>query len=929
METGTTIGHYKILRQLGKGGMGEVYLADDTKLDRQVAIKILPEMLRSDTERLARFRREAKAAASLKHNNIATIYSLEEVDNILFIVMEYVEGETLSTRIPSDGMDLDTFFNTFIPLSDALTHAHNQGRIHRDLKPANIMITLEGIPKILDFGLARIIDMDSIQTAYASDTSQDVDSQSPTRTMKAEEQGIPSLTRGGQLMGTPVYMSPEQAEHKPTDGRTDLFSFGIVMYEALTGQRPFQGDTIESIIGRILTEEPKPVSDLKPVTPHQLWWTIKKSLKKDCDRRTQTAMELHTELQDVQQEMQSGTVLVDASTIPKPVLESVEPEPVPFWRQPVAVALMVVLAFMAVGSAIWMLKPVPELPLRKFQILIDRRAPKISPDGTMIAYIENNRLWVQDLDQVAPREIANTEGAGTPFWSPNSDWIGYINQAATPPTLNKVPSQGGASITLCVIQGYGPTWGTAGTIVFTGWDRGLFEVSDRGGQPRVLLEPDSTEFAFSVPHFLPDGKSLLVPIIVKGDSATVEQAAQRVESSNLGQANWMRTAGLVSMEIKLFANGTRRTLVTSLSGEWADFPIYTPNGHLLYQRRLGRDSHTIWAVPFSLSSFTVTGEPFVVAQEVRGFSVSADGTLVYRSVSTSAGTQQLVWVDRTGRVTGMIGQPQEEMIQPALSPDGRNVAVSAAEHGNRDIWLHDIERGTKIRLTFDPSEDFGSAWSPDGIEVVFHSLKNGNRDIFKKRADGSGRVEPLITGPRVDWFSDWSRDGRHLVYASNEKGPMDIWMVSLDDNQSPVPLMETPHHETWPALSPNGQYIAYQSNESGRNQVYVRSFPEGESRWQVSSEGGLRPRWNGDGTELFFVSGDDMMAVEVSTHDVFRSDIHSSLFSASSVGAMVLGLNYDVSADGQRFVVVQQTDTGETPKLTVVQNWYKEFEGRK
>ena len=457
---GQTISHYKITSKLGEGGMGEVYLAGDTQLDRQVAIKVLPDAVRQDPERLARLRREAQAAASLKHPDIATIHALEEADGLLFIVMEYVEGETLTERIPADGMDLDSFFSTFIPLTDALAHAHENGRIHRDLKPANVMMTPEGIPKILDFGLARI--------EPEEPAASDLDSQARTAATepKAVADAPPSLTQERAFLGTPAYMSPEQIEGKKVDTRTDLFSFGVLMYEALMGQRPFQGETVESIMGRILTEEPRSITEQNPIAPHQLWWIIRKCLQKDREQRTQSARELHTDLMTAQQEVASGPVLVDANTVALP------PEkPMAWWRQPAAIAAVVVLALVIGLAAAWLFKPLPEPPLRKFALPIEPfsnptdNGPAISPDGTMLAYTEKGRLWIRDLANLQARQIADSEGAEQPFWSPGSDYVGYV--AAN--ELRKVVARGGPSTTLCRLAHSlrGAAWRTDGTIVFS------------------------------------------------------------------------------------------------------------------------------------------------------------------------------------------------------------------------------------------------------------------------------------------------------------------------------------------------------------------------------------------------------------------------------------------------------------------------------
>lgn len=531
MNEGKTIGHYRILRPLGKGGMGEVYLADDTKLQRQVALKFLPDTVRNDPERLARFRREALAAASLKHPNIATIYALEDIDDHTFIVMEYVEGETLSAHILPEGMSLDMFFATFIPLADALAHAHEHGRIHRDLKPGNIMIGGDGTPKILDFGLARILN--------GADVSE-IDSDAPTVTMKADAP-IPeapvSLTQGRQFLGTPAYMSPEQIERKKVDARSDLFSFGVVMYEAITGQRPFKGETIESIIGRILTEEPKPVSQLKPITPYTLWSVIRNCLKKDQDRRTQTARELHEALQDVWQEVSFGTVLVDVKTI-----QAAAPAAVSLWRQPSGIAAIAAATLIIGFAAAWLLRPAPEPPLRRFQLLGQRSFPVISPDGRHIAYTQGGALWVRDLQSTEPRKLTDTAAGGS-FWSPASDAVGYYD--ATGRTLNRVPVQGGPDARLCPVEGTlrGAAWGADGTVVFsaggTGFSNSLYAVSAQGGQPRVFLQPDSArgERSFTMPRFLPDGKTLVFSALT-GDgywALTVQSGATLTRLMGGGQ----------------------------------------------------------------------------------------------------------------------------------------------------------------------------------------------------------------------------------------------------------------------------------------------------------------------------------------------------------------------------------------------------------
>ena len=905
MKPNTTIGHYNILRPLGAGGMGEVYLAEDTRLKRQVAVKVLPERLRSSEERLKRFRREAEAAASLKHPNIATIYGLEEIDDQLLITMEHVEGHTLKEAIPEGGMEIEQFFDTFIPLADALAHAHSQGRIHRDLKPANIMITEDGTPKILDFGLARIIDPDAVE-AY-SDTGLGEDD--ATQTMK---DGVPSLTRGGQLIGTPQYMSPEQAERKDTDARTDIFSFGLVMYEALTGKRAFDGESLESIIGRILEAEPKAVTEIRPITPYTLWTVIRRCIAKKPDRRMQSATELVAELESIQQDIQAGTVLVDASSIPEPYaadVAAVVPEPVPFWQQPAAVGFAAVTLLIGLGVA-WVLKPNPvlvEKPVRRFELPIKGLgfSWKISPDGTMVAYSSQDKLWVRDLDQVSARAIADGRTFGI-FWSPDSKFVGFTQSDET----HRVAAKGGPS--LKVTDGSGSsTWLQSGVIIKGSREGGLSTVSSQGGEFQPFMQPDTTagEVYYRYPHQLPDGESL---IYIVGHSDN-------------------------SRELVVQKGQRRVSLVQSAGGEDLSFPVYASSGHILFERS-SDDGDNIWAIPFEPSTQTVWGEPILVAQDASLPSVSVDGTLLYNAGSRWVPTR-LALVDRSGAVIDTIGRSQNGIFAPAISPDGRNVAVVAREQNQMDIWVHSIQRGTTTRLTFDDGMDIWPSWHPDNRTVFYASNRTGSVDIYAKRADGTDNIDTLTTtGDASEFYPTVSADGSFLVYMRNGES-RDLWYRRMDGLGASLPFLATQHAEVHSAISPDGRYLAYDSDESGRSEIYVRPFPQGESRWQISINGGGSPRWNAYGTELYFAggnvtdvySGDVLMSVPVKTSPSFEHGTPMELFKATGVGALTpagigFGNNgYDVTADGKRFVVVQEVSGGEAPKLVVVQNWYSEF----
>jgi eukaryotic-like serine/threonine-protein kinase len=894
MQPGTDIGHYNILRPLGAGGMGEVYLAHDTKLDRDVAVKVLPESLRSDPERLARFRREAKAAASLQHPNIGTIFALEEIDDSLFIAMEYVDGQTLAEAIPDGGMDLDAFFATFIPLADALAQAHDQGRVHRDIKPGNIMIAKDGTPKILDFGLARILPQE-----------EDVlDTEAPTKTMKVAEPDPSAMHDGPRLMGTPQYMSPEQAEGRELDHRTDIFSFGVVMYEALTGRKAFEGSSRTSLLASILKEDPEPVTTIKAVTPYALWLSIERCLRKDPVARTQMASVLVDDLRGVQRDVDAGTVLVDATDIH----EREDPSTIQVWRQPSVIAGMGITLVIGLIAA-WSLKPVspgPEPVLRKFQWEVEglgvgdpQGGPVVSPDGSMLAYVANRRLWIQDMVLLTSREIPKTDGASKPFWSPNSDFVAYFDNVQGYLKKTRVDAdkpQNICPLPVLDVNSNGAHWHQDGSILFA--DGNIYEVSAQGGEPKLIMETDATVSHFDSPRYLPDGETLLY-VVAEPNGRHVLMSRRKGDQYN----------PLEQME------------------GWNHGMLYAQSGHILYlnsreARAVG--PYSLWAVPFAFDDQVTMGPPILLAEEIGSASVSREGTLVYTS-SFTPGSGQIVWVGRSGRVLGKIGTPQQSMQAPALSPDERYVAVHARYQSNVDIWVHDIERGTKSRLTFEPTADFTPAWSPDGTQVAFSSLRNGNSDIFRRSVDGSDSPRALVSGPQNDRKPDWSYDGSKLLYFSDNGGTQDIWEALLDGDQAPIPLMETRHREIFPALSPNGVYLAYVSDESGQDEVYVRHYPSGTGRSQLGA--GTMPKWRADGTELFYVDGDSLTVVSTSTQGAFRAGLPRKLFSAGQVQSSGL-INYDVSADGQRFVVVQEIDEREAPTIIVVQNWHQEFKDR-
>ena len=747
-----------------------------------------------------------------------------------------MNGETLSEHIPSDGMDLEVFFDTFIPLADALAHAHQQGRIHRDLKPANIMIAGDGTPKILDFGLARIMPV-----VEEAEEGNQLGSQDKTRTLDANQLNKPvkppsdpsAMSPGPKLRGTPQYMSPEQAESESLDPRTDIFSFGVVMYEALTGKKAFEGSSRTSFLGRIVNEDPEPVSSLKPIIPYLLWQAIDSCLRKNRMDRTQTAQELYSDLKSVQKDVASGTVLVDAGRITP---SAGTPEAIPLRQRPAAISVVVLLVALA-SLATWftaarILTP-PEPLLRRFQLLPLESArdvssffngPVISPDGTMIVYSDAGQLWIRELDQVTSRELPDTQGGERLFWSLDSKSVGYFVNTDSGFEMRTIPVQGGIPSPLCKLlsRGFsrGAAWRPSGDITFAAsadivpGAGVLYTISAQGGTPDVFLSPDSLqgEAGLTFPHLLPDGETLVyVATMTDGTGALMVHSEE-----------------------------TSTTIVRH-SGENLAFPMYAPSGHIVYQRGFQDNTTSIWAVPFDPADPDASEDPFRVADQGEIPSVSAEGTLVYRTVP-SDDMQQLVWVDRNGRVGATIGKPQEAMMFPGITPDGSRVAVTAMEQGNMDIWLHEVDRPVKTRLTFDPAIDALPVWSPAGDSLVFSSTRSGNGDVYIQAAGESGNARPIWTGQEFGFASNWSPNGQHLALSVINPTPFDLWTLPLTGDRQPTPFLVTQFQEMVSEFSPDGRYMAYMSTESGLFEVYIKPFPEGGGQWQVSVDVGQFPR---------------------------------------------------------------------------------------
>jgi serine/threonine-protein kinase len=874
LQPGQSLAHYTIKDKIGQGGMGEVYRATDLRLSRDVAIKVLPAEFAADADRLARFQREAQLLASLSHANIAAIHGLEEAGGVRFLVLELVEGSDLAQRLAAGPLPLPEALSIARQVAAALEEAHERGIVHRDLKPANIKVTPDGQVKVLDFGLAKAMEQPAAGGSSAS--------LSPTITTAA--------TRAGVLLGTAAYMSPEQARGGTVDRRADIWGFGCVLLEMLTGRNTFSESTISDTLASVLRSEPD-WKRLPEDAPAGLRRLLRRCLQKDPRQRLRDIGEARIALDD----LLSGAPGDDA--VPAaPAVESRR------GRWALAMAGAVVLAAAATALAVLSLSPGPvPAPLSKFEISPDNldvdetRAPALSPDGRAMVFVAGGQLWIRSLDTTEPRAIAGTEGASHPFWSPDSRQIGFVRDDG----LWKVPVQGGESTVISAgvgaFSGVGrAAWDTGQRIVFGQGSAGLMEVSAAGGEPRTLVEVDTrTESDLHDPLPLPDGKGVLF----------VSHRLQTMADS-----------------LVLYAGGQRREILR-IEGQAIRRPVYCASGHIVYRREGTRSG--LWALPFSLASLTVTGEPYLIAQDAAFPSTSADGSLLYVR-GYASGSQQLVRVRRDGSIDGAIGQPQQRIAAPVVSPDGTRVAVMAMENETWDIWIHEVERGTRTRLTFTPGMDWDPGWTPDGAEVVFWD--GDTRAISTKTADGTGVVTRLVAEDHPDSGNPVaSADGETVVYWVRPKSPgNEIWARRRSGEGAPIRLLERAEN---PRLSPDVRYLAYESDESGHKEIYLTRYPECDGRWQVSTAGGRWPIWGPRGDRIYYLEQEVLMEVEVTASPALRLGTPHRLFSAREAGLEVTGFQrFDVTASGEHFIMVQALDReGPGAALVHVQNWASEF----
>jgi Tol biopolymer transport system component len=856
--------------------MGEVYRARDTRLQRTVAIKILPEHFSSDSVRKQRFEREARTISRFNHPHICVLHDVGQQDGIDFLVMECVEGETLSKRLKKGPLPLDHVLKYGAQIADALDKAHRSGIVHRDLKPGNIMLAPAGV-KLLDFGLARPADTLANATTVSLATPKS------------------SVTEEGMVIGTFPYMSPEQIEGKDLDGRSDIFSLGAVLYEMLTGHRAFEGNSQAAVIGAILKQEPKPISSFQPLTPPLLDRLLRACLAQDPDERIQTAHDVKLQLQWIAEGQPGEAQRVPAGAKRWP-------------RERWLLATAVLLLLMAGGVAWWQASNKRLRPMY-FHTSVPFAANDLalSLDGRMLAVVAHSAqvnddvLWAYEVGGRRTLALAGTQGASYPFWSPDGRFIGFFADGK----LKKVDVSGGQVQVLCdAPNGRGGTWNRDGVIVFSPEGlAGLYRVSSWGGSPVEVTKRDASrlEQSHRWPVFLPDGKHFLYLSLPAGVGE--------------GEHNAIFLGSLDSPE--------RRLLVSTRFNA-----AYAEPGYLLYLR----DDKTLVAQPFDSRRYVLSGEPHLINEEVlyvplvfrAVFGVAGEQVLVSQT-GKWANLSQLTWVDRSGRPSGTIGMPAT-YNNVRLSPDGRRIATNQVDltGGSSNIWVHEPARGATGRLTFDLSQNTTPIWSPDGRQILFSSNRKLGYHLFAKSADGSGSDAEVTDLAASPW--DWSSDGRHVL-VSRGSNIEELWHVSWPERVA-TPIMQA----TWTVrnaqFSPDTQWMAYASNETGNWEIYVSSFPSGNGKWQVSTGGGQEPRWRRDGQELFFLSADGkMMAAKVTTDPSFRAGSPIALFPThrrQAVSAMDVS-SYDVSADGQKFLILTKVEEANAAPLSILLNWASEM----
>jgi len=856
--------------------MGEVYRAKDTRLDRVVAVKVLPSDLAQDPERRQRFEREARSISTLSHPHICTLHDIGHQDGVDYLVFEYLEGETLEKKLEKGSLPVQEVLRYAIELADALDKAHRQGIIHRDIKPGNIMLTKAGV-KLMDFGLAKL-KSEPMPVAPVADALTEMTSDK-------------KLTAEGTLLGTFQYMAPEQLEGREADARTDIFAFGEVLYEIATGRPAFRGRTKASLIAAILSSDPKPITELAPMSPPALDHVAMTCLAKDPDDRWQTAHDLLVELKWLAESGgHTGTTVPSASARKT--------------REGLAWVVSCVLAVMLIAATVWWRYWKPGEQAMQFNAALPFPAGDIAiaPDGHTVAVVayqgsaRKNALWIYELGSTAARMLAETEGASYPFWSPDGRSLGFFADGK----LKRLSLTGGPLQIICdAPSGRGGTWNKDGVIVFTpdaALGNGLCRVSASGGAPERISSPDPGrgEESHRWPMFLPDGTHYLYMT-----------------------ANFSAKKGLNAIFVGSL-DSTEKRFVTEATANAA----YAVPGYLLFCQE-----KTLLSQRFDVKRFALEGEPTAILTDIQFqpqvrkavFAVSDSGLLMAQTGSGVALSQPL-WFDRKGVEVGAVGRPNV-YGNLRLAFSGKSATVDQTDMGslNTDVWTYDLQRVSSKRLTFDPAYDVAPLWSPDSSRVVFSSNRQLRTDLYMKNADGAQEEKIFVHDEFNKIPNDWSRDGRYLLYSRGT----DLWFVTFPEIKSSLFLKAVSILRNG-QFSPDGKWVAYASNETGKWEIYVTSFPDARGKWQVSAGGGEQPRWRGDGRELFFLSSESkMMAAPVTTGGNFDAGTPVALFQATPRQPVSTNdlFAYDVSRDGQRFLIATQMTQAEGTPMSVVVNW--------
>jgi len=889
LSTGTRLGPYEIIGPLGAGGMGEVYRARDTKLGREVAVKVLSSAFSTDRDRLHRFEQEASAAGALNHPNILVIHHVDTHEGAPYIVSELLEGETLSQRMTGAPLAQRRVIDYALQIARGLAAAHEKGIVHRDLKPDNLLITVDGRVKILDFGLAKLIGRSDTELSQTNIPTRRVD------------------TDPGKVMGTAGYMSPEQVKGRPVDHRSDIFSFGAILYEMLSGRRAFYGESAAETMSAILKEDPPDLSRTNNSVSPLLERLVNRCLEKNPEERFHSASDLAFALEAL---CGSGPIssqkmnVIAGLSAPSRLVKHLSW----FIAGVLALALLVTIPFV--------IRTLRQVPTQSNVIRAAINQPEnasflprsqfaVSPDGLRIVFVARpaggrQSLWIRPLGALAAQPLAGTEEATYPFWSADSRFVGFFSQSK----LKKVDASGGPPQTLCdAPNGRGGTWNQDGVIVFAPDNyRPLYRVSSSGGPsvPVTRLDDSKLQATHRWPWFLPDGRHFLYR------SGTTSSSSQK-------ENNGIYLGSLDSNEQRLILG------VDTM-------PAYA-SGYLLFVRETA-----LMAQPFDDKTFQLTGDALPITERVQVdfvlsravFSVSQNGVLVSQSGATVLADRQLLWYERDGKQTTAVGAPGL-YAQTQLSPDGERLAIGVfdIQQGSPEIWVYELSRDVPIRFTFDPDFDASPIWSPDGGRIVWRSSRKGHYDLYQKVSSGAGNDEILLESEENKIPSSWSADGRFIAYINTsikDKTQNDVWILPTFGDGKPFPLLQTPANEIDAQFSPDGRWIAYVSDESGTNQVYIAPFPTLGGKWQISRSGGVEPRWRGDGKEIFFLSPDNkLMAVTLNAKESnLEVGNAQPLFDVHPANPP--GYHYDVTSNGKRFLVDTTTDWNSAP-LALVINW--------